>query len=107
MEVKDRLSYVLESGNYKKWWLDITDIAKNFFGDVVTKVEISAFHSDEEEKVINEATAVLKDVKRHIDDDLGITCSNLDDIKITFINGKEIKFWISEWGGIRDCIDDI
>ena len=101
MEVKDRLRYELKYGRVKDWWIDITDIAKKFFGDIVVKVEISNFYDYSEEDVIKATTSLIEKLGEKINNDEGIEF-DAENMRVTFVNGKEIEIWNSEWGGIRN-----
>lgn len=97
MEVKDRLRC-----DDKQWWIDITDLSKEFFGDIVQKVEVSNFYDYTEDEAINGAKAFIEKKKEDIKDkEINFDAEN---IRISFINGKTIEIWNSEWGGIRKIL---
>ena len=94
MEVKDRLRY---EDDY--WYVNITDFAKQLFGDIVTKVEVSDAYKCTEMEAIEEANDLIELIKQGIDY-TGIVF-NERSMRVTFINGKEIEIWNSDCGGIR------
>lgn len=100
MEIKDRLRYEMYF-RAKEWWIDITDIAKRIFGDIVVKVEISNFYGYSEEDVIKATTSLIEKLNEKInnDDEIKFDAENM---RVTFINGKEVEIWNSECGGIRN-----
>ena len=102
MKAKDRLRYELQyNGQSKQYWIDVTDLTKELFGDVVKKVEISDyFYGYTEDEIIEKTERLIEKQKKSIQDDLGINF-DAENMLITFVNGKQIEIWNSEWGGIR------
>lgn len=104
IEIKNRLCYRLLYDK-KEWWMDITDIAKDFSGDVLQKVEISIAYNCSEYKAMSDAECILAELKDGIRERKEINF-NSESAIITFINGKQIKIWNSEYGGF-DMLNDI
>lgn len=92
--LEDRLTYK-KAG----WYMDITDLARGFFGDIVTSVEMSlgSWNEDEKEDALDSARGVFYDFyhSKYPKIDFGG-----ESIIVKFINGKEIKIWSSEWAEI-------
>lgn len=86
---------------YKKagWYMDITDLARGFFGDIVTSVEMSlgSWDEDEKEDALDSARGAFYAFyhSKYPKIDFGG-----ESIIVKFINGKEIKIWSSEWAEI-------
>ena len=96
--LEDRLTY-RKAG----WYMDITDLAREFFGDIVTSVEMSLgpWDEDEKEDALDSARGVIYDFyhSKYPKIDFGG-----ESIIVKFINGKEIKIWNSEWAEItKNC----
>lgn len=82
------------------WYVDITEYAVKLFGNIIKKAEATlCYDEDDIEKAIKEAEEYLSNVKRDCHEKNEI---NFDTQKmlITFINGKQVELWSSEWGGI-------
>lgn len=103
MKIKDRLRSEAKN-NSKQWWIDVTDLVKEILGDIVKKAELSAFYDYPEDEVIEATNLFIIKQKEHIKDGLGITFDG-ENMRITFINGKQMEIWNSEWGGIG-LLDD-
>ena len=84
-EIEDRLRQ-----EHDQWYIDITDIAIEMFGDIVDKVEITDFYDYTKEEAKWKINSK----------DSGITFDG-ENMLVTFKNGKKIEIWNSEWGGIR------
>jgi len=85
------------------YMLDVTDKAKNIFGEELVE---SAWLSVEE--ILNNQEHSINDLSNY--NIFAITeieeCSNLlmafeSAIYITFVTGKIVKLWTSEWGGLE------
>lgn len=89
---------------HDQWYIDITDIAIEMFGDIVDKVEITDFYDYTKEEAIEGAKALIEEwkinLKKH-----RITFDG-ENMLVTFKNGKKIEIWNSEWGGIRFSKDN-
>ncbi len=94
VNIEDRLRQ-----EHDQWYIDITDIAIEMFGDIVDKVEITDFYDYTKEEAIEGAKALIEKWKINSKDS-GITFDG-EDMLVTFKNGKKIEIWNSEWGGIR------
>ena len=99
MEIKDRLRYELKYGA-KQWWIDITDLVMDYFGDIVAKVEISNFYDCSENEAIEGTKVLIEKQKEYIKEGSGINF-DAENMRITFVNGKQVEVWNSEWGGMR------
>ena len=99
MDIKDRLRYELEY-NSKQWWIDVTDLVKEILGDIVEKAEVSDFYDYTEDEAIEATKIFMIKQEERIKDGLGINFDG-ENMRITFVNGKQIEIWNSEWGGIR------
>lgn len=94
MNIEDRLRQ-----EHDQWYIDITDIAIEMFGDIVDKVEITDFYDYTKEEAIEGAKVLIAKWKINLKDS-GITFDG-ENMLVTFKNGKKIEIWNSEWGGIR------
>lgn len=94
MNIEDRLRQ-----EHNQWYIDITDIAIEMFGDIVDKVEITDFYDYTKEEAIEGAKVLIEKWKINLKDS-GITFDG-ENMLVTFKNGKKIEIWNSEWGGIR------
>lgn len=103
MEAKDRLRNVkITHEHYIEtiWYVNVTDYAANIFGDVIKKVEIVLYYDEDD---INEAEMEANGYLEDIEKDSMSSRINNDtrNMLITFINGKQVEVWNSEWGGIK------
>lgn len=71
----------------------------NSSGDIVKKVEVSDFYGDTKEQAIEGAKILIEKWKQNAKDS-GITFDG-ENMLVTFKNGRKIKIWNSEWGGIK------
>lgn len=94
VNIEDRLRQ-----EHNQWYIDITDIAIEMFGDIVDKVEITDFYDYTKEEAIEGAKALIEEWKINSKDS-GITFDG-ENMLVTFKNGKKIEIWNSECGGIR------
>lgn len=94
VNIEDRLRQ-----EHDQWYIDITDIAIEMFGDIVNKVEITDFYDYTKEEAIEGAKVLIEKWKINLKDS-GITFDG-ENMLVTFKNGKRIEIWNSEWGGIR------
>ena len=108
MEVKDRLrSIEVTHECYVEtvWYVDVTDYAMSIFDDVIKKVEITLYYDEDD---INEAEMEANEYLEDIEKDSMSNKINFDtkNMLITFVNGKQVELWNSEWGGIRTPINN-
>lgn len=109
MKIKDRLrSIKVPHEHYIEtvWYVDVTDYATNIFGDVIKKVEVTLYYDeDNTEEAEMEASGYIDDIEK--DNDI-ISKINFDakNMLITFVNGRQIEIWNSEWGGIKTSKDN-
>lgn len=108
MEIKDRLrSIEVAHECYVEtvWYVDVTDYAMSIFGDVIKKVEITLYYDEDN---INEAEIEANGYLEDIEKDSMSNKINFDakNMLITFVNGKQVELWNSEWGGIRTPINN-
>lgn len=94
MNIEDRLRQ-----EHNQWYVDITDLAIEMFGDIVDKVEITNFYDYTKEEAIEGAKVLIEKWKINLKDS-GITFDG-ENMLVSFKNGKKIEIWNSEWGGIR------
>ena len=94
MNIEDRLRQ-----EHNQWYIDITDLAIEMFGDIVDKVEITNFYDYTKEEAIEGAKVLIEKWKINLKDS-GITFDG-ENMLVSFKNGKKIEIWNSEWGGIR------
>lgn len=103
IDIKERLRNVKIVHNcYVEtvWYVDITDYAVKFFGNIIKKVEVTLYYDEDDiEKAIKEAEEYISNIEKDCHEKNEI---NFDTQKmlITFINGKQIELWSSEWGGV-------
>ena len=109
MEIKDRLRSIKvthECYVETVWYVDVTDYAVKIFGDIIKKVEVTLYYDEND---IEEAQKEAKDYINSIkEDNREISKINFDaeNMLITFVNGKQVELWNSEWGGIRTPINN-
>lgn len=104
MKIKDRLrsaKVIHECYIETVWYVDITDYVIEIFGGIIKKVEVTLYYDEDNiEEAEIEADNYIDDIKKEnsirnaIDFDARY-------MLITFINGKQIEIWNSEWGGIK------
>lgn len=109
MEIKDRLRSIKvthECYVETVWYVDVTDYAVKIFGDIIKKAEVTLYYDEND---IKEAQKEAKDYINSVEEDnRGIGKINFDaeNMLITFVNGKQVELWNSEWGGIRTPINN-
>ena len=105
MNAKDRLRKFKQYRPYREeiyeWAIDVTDYATEFFGDVIESAEFICMGGYTEERAYDEVDGIFDEIKGIYD-----KCGRLDfpdgsDLVIKFTNGKVIKFWSGEGGGIE------
>lgn len=106
MKIKDRLRKVkVDHEHYIEivWYVDVTDYAEKIFGDVIMKAEVSLYCDEDNIEI---AAKEAKDYIGNVKKDSSEREINFDAEKmlITFINGKQVELWNSEWGGIRSTV---
>ena len=81
-------------------YIDVTNNAKNIFGDIVKKAIVVVDEYDEMKGSESEWRNLVKEVRYDVDNK---NVLNVDSsvAYITFKNGKCIKFYSSEWGTIE------
>ena len=105
---KDRLrkfkQYRPYSEGIYEWGIDVTDYAKKFFGDIIESAEFICMGGYTEERAYDEVDEIIEEIKVIYD-----KCGRLDfpsvdcggELIIKFTNGKVVKFWSGEGGGIE------
>lgn len=86
------------------WLLDITDLAKEFFGDSIVKAEISWDNSltDNEITIEHRIDDFLNQKRKNVKDGLGLSF-DAGNMLLTLSNNKQVLIWNSEWGGIKSA----
>ena len=79
-------------------YVDVTNNAKNIFGDIVKKAIVVVDEYDEMKGDESEWRNLVKEVRYDVDENVLRVDSSV--AYITFTNGKCIKFYSSEWGSI-------
>ena len=80
--------------------IDVTEFAKNIFGDILDNASIIVFLDDksaefEKTMILNQLELMKKnDIMDKIE-------NNKNKLVLTFSNGKKVSFWASEFGGIN------
>ena len=109
MEIKDRLRSIKVTHKcYVEtvWYVDVTDYAVKIFGDIIKKAEVTLYYDEDDIKMaIKEAEEFMCNVEKDNceNDKINFDAENM---LITFVNGKQVELWNSEWGGIRIPINN-
>ena len=109
MEIKDRLRSIKvthECYVETVWYVDVTDYAVKIFGDIIKKAEVTLYYDEDDIKMaIKEAEEYMCNVEKDNceNDKINFDAENM---LITFVNGKQVELWNSEWGGIRIPINN-
>ena len=82
-------------------YIDVTKNAKNIFGNIVKKAIVVVDEYDEMKGNISEWRNLVKEVRYDVGNE-NVLSVDSSVAYITFINGKCIKFYSSEWGTIRE-----
>ena len=83
------------------WYADVTEVAKHVFGDILEKAEIRVYHDLQYRDNKNEAASIL--LTQTIDRVKEYGCIDNNDgnrMILTFINGKKVDIWCSEYGTV-------
>ena len=104
---------VLEVGEKEGWTFyllggkdDVPELATENIKKLYPNIKIVGYHEgffeqDSEEDVIKATTSLIEKLNEKINNDDGIEF-DAENMRVTFINGKEVEIWNSEWGGIRN-----
>lgn len=106
MDVKERLrkfnQYKPYSEEIYEWAIDVTDYAKKFFGDIIESAEFTCMGGYTEERAYAEVDELFEEIKDTYDKCGRLDCpSDGNDLIIKFTNGRVVKFWSGEGGGIE------
>ena len=84
-----------KNNTYKEIEIDCTKYMQNLFGDGVVSSAVTSVRvwNTVEENAIKDA--LEKSLKTS-----SIDFDATGDLEVTFVNGKTLTFWVSEWGGI-------
>lgn len=96
MELEERLRKD-EEGN---WFLNVTDFCLPIFGNIISKAELLCGCSyDKEKDIKRHAGKMLRQLETE-KDILFAPEIDITDLYVEFVNGKTVKIWTSEWGGV-------
>lgn len=76
------------------WYVDVTDIAKGLFGDVIERAEQIVNHEDKLTNYVRRLTV-------EIDHDTALLNLRYGEVVLYFVNGKRVVINSSEWGKIQ------
>lgn len=86
--------------NYIQREIDCTKYMQNLFGDgVVSSAVTSTRVWNTPERIEKEENAIKNALEKSLKTS-SIDFNAIGDLEVTFVNGKTLTFWVSEWGGI-------
>lgn len=85
----------------KKVDIDCTKYMQNLFGDGVVSSAVTSIELYDTSERIEEMENIIKDTLEESLKTLSIDFDCIGDLEVTFVSGKTLKFWVSEWGGMK------
>ena len=85
----------------KKIEIDCTKYMKNLFGDEAVLSATTSMEYYDTPEHIEEQENFIKNCFEESLNTSSIDFDYIGDLEVTFASGKTLKFWVSEWGGVK------
>ena len=98
VNIKEKVKYNKE---LERWTIDITDYAKEIFGDIVTEGIIVCNHLSDRCDAEIDATLFFDEANKYLSEkrlELAFNDIDITDFLFTFVNGKKVEMYLSNEG---------